>query len=113
MIARTFRAIATVENTPAYQRFFEETVAPALARIDGHLGAMILTREEAGGIAIQVVTFWQAMDAVRRFAGEPPDRAVVEPEARALLVGFDERVVHHEVALDTLTGSPRTRRQET
>jgi hypothetical protein len=37
------------------------------------------------------------MDAVRRFAGRPPERAVVEPEARAVLSDFDDLVRHYEV----------------
>jgi hypothetical protein len=37
------------------------------------------------------------MDAIRAFAGEEPDLAVVEPEARAILDEFDEKVRHHEV----------------
>src|SRR5688572_13318349 len=101
MIARIFHARATVDNAAAYVRFFEATVAPALAGIDGHLGALVLTRDEGADVEIQVVTFWQSMDAVRRFAGEPPDCAVLEPEARALLREFDEHVAHHEVVVDT------------
>jgi len=39
------------------------------------------------------------MDAIRAFAGDTPERAVVEPEARAVLREFDETVTHYEVAL--------------
>jgi hypothetical protein len=28
------------------------------------------------------MTFWDSFDAIRRFAGEDAERAVVEPEAR-------------------------------
>jgi hypothetical protein len=38
-----------------------------------------------------------AIDAVRAFAGERPELAVVEPEARAALVRFDALVSHYEV----------------
>ena len=37
------------------------------------------------------------MEAVRKFAGEEPEKAVVEPEARAVLTAFDESVTHFEV----------------
>jgi hypothetical protein len=39
------------------------------------------------------------MEAVRRFAGDEPERAVVEPAARAVLSDFDESVRHYEVVL--------------
>jgi hypothetical protein len=37
------------------------------------------------------------MAALRRFAGNEPERAVVEPEARAVLSEFDNFVRHYEV----------------
>ena len=38
-----------------------------------------------------------SMEAIRKFAGDDPERAVVEPAARAVLLAFDERVRHYEV----------------
>jgi hypothetical protein len=38
------------------------------------------------------------MEAVRKFAGDDPDVAVVTREARAILTRFDEQVAHYEVA---------------
>ena len=43
------------------------------------------------------VTLWESMAAVREFAGDDPDAAVVPPEARRLLERFDQRSVHYEV----------------
>ena len=43
------------------------------------------------------MTLWESMDAIRQFAGEQVDQAVVEPEARAVLRSFDTTVSHHEV----------------
>jgi hypothetical protein len=40
------------------------------------------------------------LEAVKAFAGEDYERAVVEPEARRLLSRFDERSEHYEVVLD-------------
>ena len=37
------------------------------------------------------------MDAIRKFAGERAESAVVEPEARAVLDEFDDFVRHYEI----------------
>jgi hypothetical protein len=37
------------------------------------------------------------MDAIRAFAGDDLARAVVEPEAAAVLTRFDQEVRHYEV----------------
>ena len=50
-------------------------------------------------MVIDVVTEWASFDAIRRFAGATIDRAGVEPEARSLLLSWDERVTHHGLRL--------------
>jgi hypothetical protein len=41
--------------------------------------------------------WFDSLDAVRAFAGEDFEVAVVPPKARALLCRFDERSQHYEV----------------
>ena len=101
MSARSFKARATAGGATAYAKFFHDTLVPQLREIAGHRGALVLTRDAGDAVEIDVVTFWDSMDAVRRFAGDTPERAVVEPEARAILSWFDERVLHHDVVVRT------------
>lgn len=56
-----------------------------------------MRREEGGRTEFLVMTLWESMGAIRRFAGENPERAVVEPEARAVLEEYDDFVRHYEV----------------
>ena len=57
----------------------------------------VLRREEHGRVEFLVMTFWDSMAAIRGFAGADPERAVVEPEARAVLAEYDNFVRHYEV----------------
>jgi len=100
MIVRAWRArAATAANAERYARHLEGAVLPRLAAIPGHRGAQLLRRETNDGIELLVLTTWESMDAVRRFAGGRPEVAVVEPEARAVLAEFDSTVIHYEVVL--------------
>jgi len=45
------------------------------------------------------ITWFTDLDAVRGFAGDDYERAVVEDAARAALSRWDERVYHHEAAV--------------
>jgi heme-degrading monooxygenase HmoA len=101
MIVRHWTARATVEGGRAYVEFFREVLTPALAHIDGHAGALVLDRPLEDGVEITVLTFWESMEAVARFAGDEPERAVVEPEARAVLRELDATVDHLTVRIDT------------
>src|SRR5919106_1703564 len=98
MIARVWRGVAdTAVNADAYRRHLTTKVLPSLSAIAGHRGARVLRREEGGRIEFLVMTFWDSMDAIRGFAGERCERAVVEPEACAVLAEYDELVRHYEV----------------
>ncbi len=99
MIARRWTALAEgADHADAYVAHFEGTVSSHLKSTQGFLGATVERVEAAGGIEIVVVTRWESMDAIEAFAGEDIDLAVVEPEARAVLARFDDRVRHVELA---------------
>ncbi len=93
MIARTWSGTSRPDSGDAYLAHLESTILPEIRQIDGHRGAYVLR----DGHAFQVVTLWDSMDAIRRFAGDDPEAAVVPPDARALLASFDERVRHFEI----------------
>jgi uncharacterized protein len=95
-ILRMWKGRATVEKSGEYVDFVIKTIFPSLSAIKGHRGAYLLRRAVNGSIEFVVLTLWESMEAVRRFAGSKRDKAVVEPEARAVLSSFDESVTHFE-----------------
>lgn len=97
MIARTWSGTAHEKRSDDYLRHLERAVLPEIRKIAGHRGAYVLRR----GCEFQVITLWDSMDAIRQFAGDDPERAVIPPEASALLSRADERAVHWNVV-----GSP-------
>ena len=56
-------------------------------------------RSTHGEVAFTSITWLTDLDTVRAFAGDNYERAVVEEPARAALGRWDERVIHHEVAI--------------
>ena len=112
MIARIWRGRATSENAPHYHQHATERVFPSLTKLRGHQGAYLLSREDDGQVEFLAVTLWDDIGAITAFAGEKPEAAVVEPEARAVLSSFDEFARHYQVhgALDAL-GLPAARQQ--
>lgn len=100
MIARRWRGWADgPTQAQAYVAHFEAAVRPRLERTDGFLDATLeRVQDDDGRTEIVVVTRWASMGAIRAFAGDPVDVAVVEAEARAVLSDFDQRVRHIELA---------------
>jgi heme-degrading monooxygenase HmoA len=103
MIARVWQATAGTDGAAAYRAHFAAKVLPELASVPGHRGAYLLEREDGDQVVIQVLTLWESFDAIKGFAGPDLAAAVVEPEARAVLDAYDDRVVHHHVVVDTVS----------
>ena len=60
----------------------------------------VVARREGDATKVTVLTLWDSMAAIERFAGADVTAAVVEPEAQAFLTRFDSRVEHFEVLVD-------------
>lgn len=98
MIVRMWRGQAKAANADAYERFVTTKVFAGLPAIAGHRGAYLLKRPAGDEVEFIAVTLWESLASIRGFAGEKIDRAVVEPEARAVLSRFDDVVRHFELA---------------
>ena len=100
MIARLWHGWTSHENADAYEAFLRDKMFPSIHRVPGYLGADLLRRADGEEIAFVTITRFESLEAVRAFAGEDYEQAVVEPEASALLSRFDDRSVHYEVVID-------------
>lgn len=100
MFVRLWSCRARLDKAGGYVKHFRGNVYPGLRRIDGYRGAYVLQRSLGGEAEILVLTLWDSMTAIRAFAGDDPDVAVVEDEAKALLSHFDLSVKHFEVVLE-------------
>lgn len=97
LILRMWKGNTTPQKSRDYVEHVTSKVFPALLAIDGHRGAFLLRRSVDDAVEFVVLTLWESMDAVRKFAGPKPENAVVEPEARAALTEFDKLVAHFDV----------------
>jgi heme-degrading monooxygenase HmoA len=98
MIARLWGGTASIANADAYHHHFTSRVAPQLKDLAGHRGAYLLRRENCGEVEFLAVTLWESLESIKGFAGPDPERAHVEPAARAVLTRFDGTARHYEVA---------------
>src|SRR5262245_14634598 len=100
MIARIWHGWTTPANAQAYENLLRGEVLPGIHRIDGYRDAYLLCRDAGDEVEFVTVTLFDSLDAVKAFAGEDYERAVVLPEARSLLSRFDERSVHYETLIE-------------
>jgi heme-degrading monooxygenase HmoA len=99
VIARVWSAQTTSTQAPAYVDHLRSQVLPAVRKVDGYAGAMLLERAASNAVEIIVITFWRSVDSIKGFAGNDSEAAVVADEAASLLTQFDPRVRHYEVVV--------------
>jgi len=104
MISRHWKGVAKVEEANNYIDHLQRETFPAIREIDGFIDASILNRATESGVEFLVVTRWRSMDAIRHFAGESTNVAVVPMAVQAMMVEYDKRVEHYEV-VDEFDGS--------
>jgi len=83
-----------------YQHHYETEVTEHLGGVTGFVSARLLRGEADAEVMFTSITVFSGLDAVRGFAGEDYERAVVEDAARSALTRWDEQVTHHEVAVE-------------
>jgi heme-degrading monooxygenase HmoA len=99
VIARIWKARSTPERAREYAEYLQSTVMPELAAIHGYRGVTLLERERDQVVEVTVVTWWESLEAIRAFAGEAVETAVVHDSAARMLIDFDREVAHHEVVV--------------
>ena len=99
MIARTWRGWTARDRADEYVEYLEGTGMAEYAATPGNLDAYLLRRDlDDGRTEFLAVSLWTSMEAVRRFAGDQPERAVFYPEDDRFLVDRETTVHHFEVA---------------
>ena len=63
----------------------------------GNLAVYILRRHDGERTHFVTLTFWESLQAIEGFAGDPVDRAKYYPEDQDFLLEFEPNVQHWEV----------------
>jgi len=99
MISRIWHGWTTPANADAYESLLRHEILLGIQdrQIEGFRGIQLLRRGLGAEVEFVTIMEFDSFDAVRAFAGEDYEVAVVPPPARALLSRFDERSQHYEI----------------
>lgn len=99
MIARVWHGWTTEDNADAYESLLRDTVFPRIQAkgVAGLEGMDVLRRAAGSEVEFVTILWFDALAAVKAFAGEDYEASWVPPEARAVLARFDQRALHFEV----------------
>ncbi|TLZ64192.1 MAG: hypothetical protein E6K16_04465 [Methanobacteriota archaeon] len=97
MIARIWRGIVDETRADEYARYLEKTGLKEYRSTPGNRGVYVLRRAERGRAEFLLMSLWDSMEAIRRFAGPDVEKAVYYPKDKEFLLELEPKVVHYEV----------------
>jgi heme-degrading monooxygenase HmoA len=99
MIGRIWHGWTTPANADAYEELLKNEVFTGIRdrQIAGFQGIQLFRRILGDEVEFITIIWFDTIEAVRAFAGEDYEAAVVPQKARALLSRFDARSQHYEV----------------
>jgi len=99
MIVRIWHGWTAPGNADRYEALLKEEIFVGIQdrQIRGFHGIRLLRRDAGPEVEFVTIMEFEALDAVREFAGQDYEVAVVPEKARAVLARFDARSQHYEV----------------
>lgn len=99
MISRIWHGWTIPTNADAYEALLKDEIFIGIKerKISGYRGIQLFRRKLGKEVEFVTVMWFDSIEAVRVFAGEDYEVAVVPPKARKLLSHFDARSQHYEV----------------
>jgi antibiotic biosynthesis monooxygenase (ABM) superfamily enzyme len=99
MITRIWHGWTTQENADTYEALLKEEIFTHIQnrQIPGFRSIQLNRRHAGDEVEFVTIMWFDSLDAVREFAGEDYETAVVPDSARAVLSRFDERSLHYEI----------------
>jgi hypothetical protein len=99
MIARIWHGWTTPQNADIYENLLKSEIFPGIAskNVFGYRQIQLFRRILEAEVEFVTIMWFDSWDAVRQFAGEDYEIAVVPPRARKVLSRFDERSQHYEI----------------
>jgi hypothetical protein len=102
VISRVWHGWTTHANADAYEQLLKSEIFVNIRErhIVGYRGIHLLRRSLDHEVEFVTIMWFDSIEAVRAFAGEDYEAAVVPAKARKLLSRFDARSQHYEVKAD-------------
>jgi heme-degrading monooxygenase HmoA len=96
MIARIWQGVVRLDDADGYADYIRETGFAEYAETPGNRGAWMLRRDTGDRTEFITLSLWDSVDAIRAFAGDDIEAAVLYPEDERYLVG-ESTVTHYQV----------------
>jgi len=96
-VARIWKGRTLTSKADEYQRYLDASGIAKIRSTPGNLGVSVLRRSEGDQTEFLVLSVWESVDAIKKFAGEDYRKAVILPRDREYLLEVEPNVLHYEI----------------
>jgi heme-degrading monooxygenase HmoA len=97
MIARLWHGRTLTAKADEYEKYLQASGVKQILATDGNHGVEVLRHTDGAKTDFVVISYWESLDAVKRFAGADYQKAVISPRDAEYLIEVEPGVVHYEV----------------
>lgn len=97
MMARIWSGRTPESKADSYLSYLKKTGVKDYRSTKGNRGVYVFRRTVDGNAEFTLISLWDSMEAIRRFAGPDVDKAVYYPEDKDFLLELEPTVSHYQV----------------
>jgi heme-degrading monooxygenase HmoA len=97
MIARIWHGVTPSSKAEQYLDYMNATGISDYRASEGNQGVYVLRRIEGNRAHFLLLTLWDSIDAIKRFAGSDFEKARYYPEDKDYLLELEPTVTHYDV----------------
>ena len=96
-IARIWRGRTLAAKSDEYQTYLDTSGISKIRATPGNLGVTVLRRNDGEKTEFLVMSVWESVDAIKKFAGDDYQKTVILPRDREYLLEVEPNVLHYEI----------------
>ncbi len=97
MIARIWHGRTLTAKADDYEKYLQATGVKKILATEGNHGVEVLRRTDGPKTDFIVMSYWESIEAVKKFAGPDYEKAVMMPRDAEFLIEVEPGVAHYEV----------------
>jgi heme-degrading monooxygenase HmoA len=102
-VARIWRGRTLASKADEYEAYLFASGITKIRETPGNLGVTVLRRADGNQTEFLVISIWESIEAVQRFAGKDYQKAVILDRDREYLLEVEPHVRHYEIEKDERT----------
>ena len=96
-IMRLWHGEVAIEKADDYEKFMVEKAAPDYGSVEGLQNLYFQRKDEETKAHFLLVTIWDSMNSIKKFAGAEPELAKYYPEDDGYLLSKEKQVSMYEI----------------